>query len=58
MNKKLNSSIDTVYLMTDQKYSYISSSLIKQVAQLGGCIGGLVPNIVAQALKIKFTGEN
>jgi len=54
MNKKLNKNIDTVFLMTDQKYSYISSSIIKQVAQFGGCISGLVPEEVAQALSKKY----
>lgn len=57
MNKKLNPRIDTVFLMTDQKYSYISSSLIKQIAQLGGCIQGLVPNEVADALAQKYAGH-
>lgn len=56
MNKKLNSRIDTIFLMTDQKYSYLSSSIIKQVARLGGCIKGLVPDEVAQALSVKFSG--
>ena len=54
MNKKLGKNIETVFLMTDQKYSYISSSIIKQVAQFGGCISGLVPEEVAQALSKKY----
>jgi len=58
MNKKLNHRVDTMFLMTDQKYSFISSSIIKQVAQLGGCIKGLVPEEVAQALINKFTAQN
>lgn len=57
MNKKLYEDIDTVFLMTDQKYSYISSSIIKQVAQLGGCIKGLVPEEVASALILKFAKD-
>ncbi|MGI6684570.1 MAG: pantetheine-phosphate adenylyltransferase [Bacillota bacterium] len=54
MNRKLDQNIDTVFLMTDQKYSYISSSIIKQIAELGGCIKGLVPDEVLQALSKKF----
>lgn len=57
MNRKLDREVDTVFLMTDQKYSYISSSIIKQIAQLGGCIKGLVPEEVARALMIKFAGN-
>ncbi len=46
MNKKLNSEIETVFIMTSSKYSYLSSSLVKEVARLGGCIRGLVPEII------------
>lgn len=44
MNKKLNPKVDTVFLMTNPKYSYISSSLIKEVAGYGGCVSDLVPD--------------
>lgn len=54
MNRKLNSQIETVYLMTDQKYSYLSSSIVKEIAQLGGCIKGLVPDVVEKRLSEKF----
>lgn len=54
MNRKLDNRIDTVFLMTDQKYSYISSSIIKQIAQLNGCIKGLVPEEVLSALTKKM----
>lgn len=43
MNKKLDSSIETFFMMTDAKYSYLSSSSIKQVVMFGGCIEDLVP---------------
>lgn len=58
MNKKLNKNIETVFLMTDQKYSFISSSIIKQVASLGGCIKGLVPDEVVEALGQKYRKDN
>lgn len=54
MNKKLNPKVETVFLMTSPKYSFISSSIIKQVACLGGCIKGLVPDQVSVALAKKY----
>ena len=43
--------IETVFLMTDYKYSYLSSSFVKQIADLGGEIAGFVPPPVARKLK-------
>lgn len=43
MNSKLDSNIETVFMMTSSEYSYVSSSSVKQVAKFGGCIKGLVP---------------
>ncbi len=54
MNRKLNSSIQSVFLMTDYKWLYVSSSIIKEVASFGGDIRGLVPEIVYKKLKEKF----
>ncbi len=54
MNKKLSPNIETVLLMTSEKYSFISSSLIKEVAGLGGCIKGYAPDIVINALVEKL----
>lgn len=42
MNNKLDSNVETVFLSTNSKYSYLSSSSVKQVARFGGCIEGLV----------------
>lgn len=53
-NRKLYEKIDTVFLMTDQSYSYLSSSVVKQVAQFKGDIDELVPSLVAKAVKKKF----
>lgn len=44
MNKKLDPTIETVFMMTSSEFSFLSSSSIKQVAFLGGCIKGLVPD--------------
>ncbi|MEG2658828.1 MAG: pantetheine-phosphate adenylyltransferase, partial [Clostridiales bacterium] len=54
MNKNLNPDVETVFLMTGQKYSFISSSIIKDVAKLGGNISGMVPDLVDQKIKEKY----
>jgi pantetheine-phosphate adenylyltransferase len=43
INKKLNPNIETMFLVTNPKYAYLSSSAVKEVASFGGCITGLVP---------------
>ncbi|MBM3706772.1 MAG: pantetheine-phosphate adenylyltransferase [Actinobacteria bacterium] len=43
INKKLNPDIETMFLVTNPKYAYLSSSAVKEVAGFGGCITGLVP---------------
>ena len=57
MNKKLNPNVETVFLMTGQKYSFISSSIIKDVASLGGSIHGLVPELVEQRIIEKYSAK-
>jgi pantetheine-phosphate adenylyltransferase len=54
MNRKLNRKVQTVFMMTDYKWFYISSTIIKEAASLNGNIDGLVPEIVNQRLKEKF----
>lgn len=46
INHKLDPSIETVFMMTNSKYSFLSSSSVKQVAMYGGCIKELVPQII------------
>ena len=53
MNRRL-SGVDTFFLMTDEKYGYISSSLCKEVAKYGGDVSGLVPDHVVEAMNAKF----
>lgn len=43
MNKKLSQDVETLFIATNTSYSYLSSSLVKEVARLGGCIRDLVP---------------
>jgi pantetheine-phosphate adenylyltransferase len=53
MNRHLNPAIETVFMMPDEKYSYISSRLIKEVFSLGGQVHGLVPELVETRLREK-----
>jgi pantetheine-phosphate adenylyltransferase len=50
-NRKMAPEIETLFFMTDYKYSYLSSSFVKQIARLGGDISELVPKPVAEKLK-------
>ena len=54
MNKKLMPDLELVCFMSSLQYQFLSSSLLKEVTQLGGCIDGLVPDHVAKALRQKF----
>ena len=54
MNRKLNREVQSIFLMTDYKWFYTSSTIIKEAASLGGDISGLVPAFVNQKLKEKF----
>ncbi len=52
MNNKLDPNVETFFMMTRAEYSYLSSSAVKQVAILGGCIKGLVPEkIIKDVIK-------
>jgi len=55
MNRNLNKEMDTIFMMTSKDYFFISSRTIKEVAGFGGCITGLVPEIVEKRLKEKFS---
>ena len=53
MNRRLSPHVETVFMMPAEKYTYISSRLIKEVFALGGQVNGLVPEIVESRLKGK-----
>ena len=57
MNKRLYPELETVCLMAKVEYQFLSSSLLKEVASLGGNIDDLVPKPVASALRKKFQGK-
>jgi pantetheine-phosphate adenylyltransferase len=53
-NRKLAPEVDTVCLITRQEYAFLSSSIAKEIAMVGGCVDQMVPPHVAAALKEKF----
>jgi len=53
MNRRLSPSVETVFMMPAEQYTYISSRLIKEVFSLGGRVHGLVPDLVEQRLRQK-----
>ncbi|BCB03239.1 pantetheine-phosphate adenylyltransferase [Bacillus sp. KH172YL63] len=61
MNRVLDDEIETFFIMTNNQYSFLSSSIVKEVAKYGGDISELVPERVEESLKEKFdelnTGE-
>lgn len=54
MNRNLNPGVETLFLMPSVEYSFLTSTIIKNVASYGGSIDGLVPPSAAQRLRRKF----
>ena len=54
MNRKLDLKIETVFMMPSEEYTFLTSTIIKEVASLGGSVKGLVPDVVEKALEEKF----
>jgi pantetheine-phosphate adenylyltransferase len=55
MNRRLEPSIETVFMMPAETYSYVSSRLVKEVFQLGGVLDGLVPSLIEKRMKEKMS---
>jgi len=55
MNRRLAPGVETVFMMPNETYSYVSSRLVKEVFQLGGAVTGLVPPLIEQRMKEKLT---
>lgn len=53
MNRRLEPEIETVFLMADEEFSYVSSTLMKQVFELGGRVEGLIPQLVEDKMREK-----
>ncbi len=54
LNKQLDGEVETIFFMTDTRYAYLSSSVVKEVAQFGGNIESLVTEVVKEALNKKY----
>ena len=54
MNRKLDATVETIFLMPKEDYTYLSSRIVKEIARLGGDVSGFVPACVARALSGKF----
>ena len=54
-NKKLKGNVETVFLMSQAQWSFLSSSVVKEVASYGGCVVDFVPPLVEAKLKEKFS---
>jgi pantetheine-phosphate adenylyltransferase len=55
MNRKLESTVETIFLMPKEEYTYLSSRIVKEIARLGGDVTQFVPTAVAKALASKMT---
>lgn len=58
MNRKLNADVETLFIMTGMRWIFISSRIIKEVVMSGGCVTGLVPEIVEKKLAEKLKGHS
>ena len=54
MNRRLDHTIETVFLMPNEEYSFITSTIVKEAASYGGDVSSLVPKVVVDKLKKKF----
>jgi pantetheine-phosphate adenylyltransferase len=57
MNRRLSPNIETVFLTPAEQYEFISSSMIREIAQLNGDVSSFVPELVKQRLTEKFSEE-
>ena len=58
MNRNLSPGLETVFMVPSVETTYISSSIIREIAQFGGDLDGLVHPAIAEALKAKYSGQN
>lgn len=57
MNRSISQEVETLFMMTSVPYSYLSSSIVKEVSSLNGPVDALVPPLVKQALEKKFSAQ-
>jgi pantetheine-phosphate adenylyltransferase len=58
INKKLDDHVETLFMMTSHRYSFLSSSIVKELARYGAGVSDLVPPVVERALRAKFSTES
>ncbi len=58
MNRKLVGSVETIFLMPKEDYTYLSSRIVKEIARLGGDVSAFVPDCVAVALRERFASQD
>ena len=54
MNRKLEATVETIFLMPKEEYTYLSSRIVKEIARLGGNVGGFVPPCVVESFARKL----
>ena len=54
MNRRLNRKVETVFLMPSEEYTYLNSSIVREIASTGGDVTAFVPEVVAEALRKKY----
>ena len=57
MNRRLNGKIETVFMMPAEKYSYLSSRIVREIASFGGPLTGLVPELVEEYLRRRIAEQ-
>ena len=55
MNRKLDATIETIFLTPKEEFTYLSSRIVKEIARLGGDVGAFVPQSIAEALRAKLS---
>jgi pantetheine-phosphate adenylyltransferase len=58
MNRKLNSRLETIFMIPRGAYSYLSSGLVREISALGGSVSNLVPAVVERKLKEKLRASS
>lgn len=56
LNRELDPSMETIFVMASTEYAYLSSSAVKEIAEYQGSVKGLVPDVVEESLREKFAG--
>lgn len=54
MNRRLDHTVETVFMMPSEEYTFLTSSIVKEVASVGGSVKGLVPPVVERRLKARY----